>query len=65
MRLVLKFVLLFSRMIAGCNKSMVEFDVSVQVLKMVIQLRSECFHTRSKNKKINETVSDSDDSFAK
>ena len=45
-------------MIAGCNKSMVEFDVSAQVLKMGIQLPSERFHMRSKN----EAISDSDDS---
>ena len=42
---------------------MVEFDGSVQVLKMVIQLPLQRFHTRSK--KINEAVSDADDSVAK
>lgn len=46
--LFLKFFLLFSRMIAGCNKFMVEFDVSAQVLKMAIRLPLERFHTRSK-----------------
>jgi len=43
----LNFFLLFSRMIAGCSKSMAEFDVSAQVLKMVFRLPSEHFHMRS------------------
>ena len=51
-------------MIVGCNKFMVEFDVSAQVLKMAIQLPSERFHTRSKETKPFRTGPDSNDSAA-
>ena len=34
-------------MIAGCSKSMADFNVSAQVLKMVFRLTSEHFHMRS------------------